>query len=473
MDIKKLKDAADAAAGDVNWPSAQQDFVKQATPAAVLELIALVERQEAEHLATHRKLAAETLRADQGWQRYEEANADRNQLRAAMVVQAQCAAPDERAAFEAWAGIEYRNAIYYDTIEFQHGLNAWLARAALAAQPAKAEAQQPCVYCHGNDGQHDAAYPHPSKNYEGRMYGGAVPGFKEGDSAFIAIGKILDHLSQIQMLWGLGEPGALIRFSEVSNTLFAASKVYSATPAPAMCEELPLPESCDGVALFWTEPEAKAIRAYGRACMALRQPGAPTADPDRQDEAHKLARILFGMVEGGGPGEGVNIYSEGYSAPDGDVYVHRAAELLIEQAAESKELTRYVDAFARTTPQPAPAQPVAAQGEPVAHVVDVDHGNNESIISIALDVGTDIYTAPPPAPVAVPADAQGIITAAEFIEKRAEEYIQEHADTEHDTGAVVFHCGEAGREYHSGLVELAEEIRALAVPSAPVGSSHG
>lgn len=32
-------------------------------------------------LDLHRKLAAETLRADQGWQRYESANADRNVLR--------------------------------------------------------------------------------------------------------------------------------------------------------------------------------------------------------------------------------------------------------------------------------------------------------------------------------------------------------------------------------------------------------
>jgi DNA-binding transcriptional regulator YdaS (Cro superfamily) len=35
-----------------------------------------------EILALHRQLAAETLRADQGWQRYESANADRNALRA-------------------------------------------------------------------------------------------------------------------------------------------------------------------------------------------------------------------------------------------------------------------------------------------------------------------------------------------------------------------------------------------------------
>jgi hypothetical protein len=36
----------------------------------------------AENARLHRQLAAETLRADQGWQRYESANADRNALRA-------------------------------------------------------------------------------------------------------------------------------------------------------------------------------------------------------------------------------------------------------------------------------------------------------------------------------------------------------------------------------------------------------
>lgn len=49
------------------------------------------ERDE-EILTLHRKLAAETLRADQGWQRYESANADRNALRAALATRPQPAA---------------------------------------------------------------------------------------------------------------------------------------------------------------------------------------------------------------------------------------------------------------------------------------------------------------------------------------------------------------------------------------------
>jgi len=103
------------------------------------------------------------------------------------------------------------------------------------------------------------------------------------------------------------------------------------------------------------------MQDYARAAIALNaqspQPvGAVVADEDRQTEAHKLARILFGMVEGDGRVEGADIYADGCSAPDGDVYVLRAAELLIEQAAESKELTRYVEHFALASQPAKPAE---------------------------------------------------------------------------------------------------------------------
>lgn len=51
---------------------------------------------------------------------------------------------------------------------------------------------------------------------------------------------------------------------------------------------------------------------------------------------------------------------------------------------------------------------------------------------------------------------------ADFIEKRAQEYLDGNAGTEHDTGAITWHYGEAGRDYYNTLTELAEEIRALA-----------
>lgn len=45
-----------------------------------------VAAKEEEILSLHRKMAGEKLRADQGWTRYEEANRDRNELRASLVV---------------------------------------------------------------------------------------------------------------------------------------------------------------------------------------------------------------------------------------------------------------------------------------------------------------------------------------------------------------------------------------------------
>lgn len=59
----------------------------------------------------------------------------------------------------------------------------------------------------------------------------------------------------------------------------------------------------------------------------------------------------------------------------------------------------------------------------------------------------------------------GMQAAAEYIDAKADKYLQDYADTEHDTGATVFHRGEAGRDYHSSLVELANELRAQAAPS--------
>lgn len=70
------------------------------------------------------------------------------------------------------------------------------------------------------------------------------------------------------------------------------------------------------------------------------------AQPRENSEAHKLAPILWGMCEGGGADKGIDIYAEGYQSDDGDVYVRRAGELLIEQEAEICELLRYVDMLA-------------------------------------------------------------------------------------------------------------------------------
>ncbi len=119
---------------------ANASFIAATNPKAVRELIALVRRQEAElaearqaldgaveinngylreidalkaeHLATHRKLAGETLRADQGWTRYEEANADRNGLRTERAAKAQVAPDERKPAFSMFASMEdFREAL--------------------------------------------------------------------------------------------------------------------------------------------------------------------------------------------------------------------------------------------------------------------------------------------------------------------------------------------------------------------------
>jgi hypothetical protein len=67
--------------------------------------------------------------------------------------------------------------------------------------------------------------------------------------------------------------------------------------------------------------------------------------------------------------------------------------------------------------------------------------------------------------------ALGLISGADYIDAKAQKYLDDSSWSDHDTGGVIFHYGEAGREYHSALVELAEEIRALsscpAIQSAP------
>lgn len=74
-------------------------------------------------------------------------------------------------------------------------------------------------------------------------------------------------------------------------------------------------------------------------------------------------------------------------------------------------------------------------------------------------------------------DLTDAASAAEYIEKLAADYLRDNASTEYDTGAVAFHYGEAGRDFHSALVELAEDLRSHVKPAraeaAPVPASTG
>ena len=97
-----------------------------------------------------------------------------------------------------------------------------------------------------------------------------------------------------------------------------------------------------------------------------------------------------------------------------------------------------------------------------------------------IDILIEQFNACAPTAQAAPVtqrDAQtaGLIAAAEHIEGMASGYLQEHAYTEPDTGAVVFDRSDAGEDYYNTLVELAEDLRAMVVYSrdqAQEGASH-
>ncbi|WP_261532561.1 hypothetical protein [Burkholderia multivorans] len=59
----------------------------------------------------------------------------------------------------------------------------------------------------------------------------------------------------------------------------------------------------------------------------------------------------------------------------------------------------------------------------------------------------------------------GVEAVAKMIEKKAADYLDEYGYVEHDTGAVSWGLGnhaDEKRDYHASLVELAEEVRAMA-----------
>ena len=75
--------------------------------------------------------------------------------------------------------------------------------------------------------------------------------------------------------------------------------------------------------------------------------------------------------------------------------------------------------------------------------------------------------APAPAAVAVPAPlAAGMKVAADLVQEQADLYIAEHAETDPDTGAVIWHHREYGFDWHNGLEELAQKLLARAALTA-------
>lgn len=77
--------------------------------------------------------------------------------------------------------------------------------------------------------------------------------------------------------------------------------------------------------------------------------------------------------------------------------------------------------------------------------------------------------------IAAPESAeQSALDAANYIDKKAEDYLNENSHAEYETGACVFNYGEAGRDYYNTISELADEIREFATSSAAKGEAdHG
>ena len=406
----------------------------------------------------------------------------------------QCAAPDERAArenpysiglpSENWRrGYSGERFLGYTNSPaegfYKEGKAARKARATIAAQPAKVEGKKPIT-----------------KEWCERMLKleeESDSNIEAGSSADVAseASEILRDMLAIQEACGLHTdeyaPGSVIEYIK---------ELESATPAPAMGEELPLKgerERFDdtkdpdgryrkvrgnilergqngnylnkGIQSEWEgwclraqpEPEpheyphiskeeyaelaALAVQREGRACMALRQPAgqeqwvlAKETVVEFPDSRLDLGYMLLGGVGVFNSFEEVSATIAEFKLPLG--WVAMTLEQLLPGAMMSVHTP--VDPVS----QPAPAQPVAAQGEPVADQIIADANNYQFLKAHAFNTirrGSDgpyvswtleipaanepgdndsldaaiayeakfsgwkqTYTAPPPAPVAAP-----------------------------------------------------------------------
>jgi hypothetical protein len=86
----------------------------------------------------------------------------------------------------------------------------------------------------------------------------------------------------------------------------------------------------------------------------------------------------------------------------------------------------------------------------------------------------DRIRAAAPQPAVAAGWSEGIQAAAKLLEKKADDFAQQHGYD--DMGALSFGRGahaDAKLDYHSGLLELAEEIRALPPAPSTEGESNG
>jgi hypothetical protein len=247
----------------------------------------------------------------------------------------------------------------------------------IAAQPAKAEADQAV-----------AAEPSAHEQKLAERVGWTVKQWYEHVGAW--------ENSKDEITFGsvMALRAMMLQFQSVTS--YATKKRIAlapqpATPAPAMGEELPPPKYPKMRMLSYGKVSecagytADQMHAYGRACMALRQP-AEKKDP------HEKGLYWFSCL----------------------VKCARLLGLTDDEPIPSS----VVAAVERLTA--APAQPVAAQAGPVAldlivrDIAELDYSSDTVLDMIEvseIDLRAIIarHSAPPPVPAVAPLDAEGMI----------------------------------------------------------------
>ena len=131
-------------------------------------------------------------------------------------------------------------------------------------------------------------------------------------------------------------------------------------------------------------------------------------------EAAKLAPILSAMLEGGSVDDATDIYADDYEAPDGDVFVYRAAQLLETFATAPQATQPQAPAAPASKRIGQIVNPASEQSQDMGTVVVAEimsNGYNGQVLwkGTVPPVGTLLYASPQAATAQVPAvDAETI-----------------------------------------------------------------
>ncbi|MCA7985203.1 hypothetical protein [Burkholderia vietnamiensis] len=215
---------------------------------------------------------------------------------------------------------------------------------------------------------------------------------------------------------------AWIDYAEQLRAILAASPVEQHEAAPAACPQ------CGGSITTWKCTCEPMWEGYMRAF-------APSAPLEGTGNGAAFERALSELVDKIAPG-----------IDSGD--------LLSDARIASEKLDRALPAVSRGTRDALMAVAARYRGNHSNKIAD----EIEALLSPAPR--TEVAGA-------VPGWAQGVEAVAKMLDKKGADYVDEFGYVEHDTGALSFGQGahaDVKRDYHSSLVELAEEVRAMAAP---------